>query len=94
MTCNGADMTLSAEINESTAEYTSPAVTGDSTVVIAFRATEPAEPAPPQDETPADDTQNPGDSEGKSSGCGCGGALAGTLALSAAALAVFVKKPF
>lgn len=91
LTCNGAEMTLSAEINESTAEYTSPAVTGDSTVIITFRAAEPTEPAPPEDDTPADDAPtDAGDGEAD----GCGGALAGTLALSAAALAVFVKKPF
>ena len=96
VTCNGADMTLSAEINEYTAEYTSPAVTGDSTVVITFRAAENTDPVTPPDETPPDDTptdgtQNPGDGEGASGGCG--GALAGTLALAAAALAVFVRKP-
>ena len=50
---------------------------------------EDAEPVTPPDDTPTDS----GDGERESGGCGCGGALAGSLALSAAALAVFVRKP-
>ena len=59
--------------------YATPPVTEDITISVTFRAAE---------------NSGETDASAPDSGCGCGGALAGTLALSAAALAVFVKKPF
>ena len=85
VTFNGTALTPDSE-----GVYTTAPVTDDGIVIITFRETAS------QPVTPPDDTQDTG--SGSSGGCGgCGGAiagtLAGTLAVAAAGLFLFVKKP-